>query len=142
MSGLKSQIEDTARKTKVMRGVVQTNAQIAADLLGMTPAQVIELCEMRIAMREDAEMKHIDLMLTIAAALGYEQPEDDGALLQALSQFAAEAFDAGYRWNKKELRFQKGQSFLTSANVCKRIDAYRSEWVALDAAYMRQAVEA
>lgn len=128
------QIAEKKRRFAALDTANQQGAQIAQSIMVEVHEGEQRLEQMR---REIDDMKqyiddnqHKKLILSIADALGYTA--DDGAVLQAINEFAATANANGYTWQNG--RFVNGDKALSNEQVKERVGKLRGEWVRINEA--------
>ena len=97
---LDRRIDQRVAQNKAARMQTQDLLKMASSMTGLTPAEVVELCEARIELSERGEEmnEHRKTLLEIARALDYEPPYS-AVLMEAINHCAAKAKAHGYEWS-------------------------------------------
>lgn len=111
-------IKQLVTANKKERQETRQLAEIAAALTGLAPAQVIELCDARIATRED---EAIMIIADIYTALGFEEGHPQEAeVLEAIAAAHVTATDGGWVWTAEGYR--KADKLYSLQQVKERIE--------------------
>ena len=85
----------------------QQLATAAASLTGLTPRQVIELCEARITMREQESQTALQIIEIYEACQYKENDPREDEILQIIYEYHLTATERGYRWTGES--YTKGE---------------------------------